>query len=136
MLVTDNTNCTENPIPRNEVARPRSQFYIDVFMSDLYIPTIGPSIFCCIAFADRLWEYKNRSQIHECINWERGRAVSFLGIFVSNFRDSAFGVCMPNQQPVVKFSGIMLRSREYQIVKMAHADLPPPRPPAVLDKFS
>ncbi len=28
----------------------------------------------------------NRSQIHECRNWERGRAVSFLGIFVSNFQ--------------------------------------------------
>ena len=25
-------------------------------------------------------------------NWERGRAVSFLGIFVSNFRYSAFAV--------------------------------------------
>ncbi len=28
----------------------------------------------------------NRSQKHDCKNWERGRAVSFLGIFVSNFR--------------------------------------------------
>ncbi len=27
----------------------------------------------------------NRSQTHKCENWERGRAVSFLGIFVSNF---------------------------------------------------
>ncbi len=35
------------------------------------------------------WEYINRSQIHECRNWERGHAVSFLGIFVSNFRYSA-----------------------------------------------
>jgi len=35
-----------------------------------------------------LWlsrEYRNRSQIHECRNWEQGRAVSFLG-FVSNFQ--------------------------------------------------
>jgi hypothetical protein len=28
--------------------------------------------------ADRSGEYINRSQIHECRNWERGRAVSFL----------------------------------------------------------
>ncbi len=31
----------------------------------------------------------NPSQIHECRSWERGRAVSFLEIFVSNFRYSA-----------------------------------------------
>jgi hypothetical protein len=44
------------------------------------------------AFADRLWEYVNRPQIHECRNWERGRAVSFMGIFVSNFWYSALAV--------------------------------------------
>jgi hypothetical protein len=27
----------------------------------------------------RAWEYINPSQIHECRNWERGHAVSFLG---------------------------------------------------------
>ncbi len=31
-------------------------------------------------------------RIHECGNWKRGRAVSFLGIFVSNFRYSVFAV--------------------------------------------
>jgi hypothetical protein len=31
-------------IPRNETARPRSQFYIHVSVSDLYIPMIGPPI--------------------------------------------------------------------------------------------
>ncbi len=31
----------------------------------------------------------NHSHIHECRNWERGRSVSFLGIYVSNFRYSA-----------------------------------------------
>jgi hypothetical protein len=35
---------------------------------------------------------KNRSQIHKCNNWERDRAVSFLGICVSNFRYSVFAV--------------------------------------------
>ncbi len=30
----------------------------------------------------------NRSQIHECRNWERGRAVSFLRIYKSDFRYS------------------------------------------------
>jgi hypothetical protein len=41
--------------------------YIHVYVSDLYIPRIGLP-----------WEYINCSQIHECENWERGRAVSFL----------------------------------------------------------
>ncbi len=36
-----------------------------------------------------MYEYKNCSQIHECGNWERGRAVSFLGVHVLNFRYSA-----------------------------------------------
>ncbi len=31
--------------------------------------------------------------IHECRNWERGRAVSFLGFFVSNFSYSVFAAC-------------------------------------------
>jgi hypothetical protein len=31
--------------------------------------------------------------VHECRNWEGGRAVSFLKIFVSNFRYSVFAVC-------------------------------------------
>ncbi len=45
-----------------------------------------------VCVADRLWEYVNRSQIHECRNWKRGRAVSFMGIFVSNFWYSALAV--------------------------------------------
>ncbi len=32
----------ETYIPRNEIAQPRSQFYVQVAVSDLYIPTIGP----------------------------------------------------------------------------------------------
>jgi len=35
---------------------------------------------------DRSWKYKNRSQLR---NWERGHAVSFLGIYVSHFWYSA-----------------------------------------------
>ncbi len=31
------------------------------------------------------WEYMNRSQKHECRNWDCGRAVPFLGIFVFKY---------------------------------------------------
>ncbi len=36
-------------------------------------------------WADRSWEHINRSQTHECGNWDCGRAIPFLGIFVSEF---------------------------------------------------
>ncbi len=34
------------------------------------------------------WEYINHSRIHEFRNWEQGRPVLFLEIYVSNFRYS------------------------------------------------
>ncbi len=37
-------------------------------------------------------EYINSSQTHECGNWDCGRAIPFLGIFVSNFRYWLFAV--------------------------------------------
>jgi hypothetical protein len=60
-------------------------FHIHVSVIDLYIPKIGPHIFLQEK-ANRSWEYINRSQAHECGNWDCGRAIPFLGIFVSNFR--------------------------------------------------
>jgi hypothetical protein len=60
--------------------------HIHVAVSDLHIPKIAAKK------VDRSLEYINRSQIHECRNLQRGRAVSFLGIIVSNFRYSAFAV--------------------------------------------
>jgi hypothetical protein len=53
-------------------------FHIHVSVSNLNIPMIGPHILM--------------QQIHECRYWERGRAVSFLGIFVSIFRYSVYAV--------------------------------------------
>jgi hypothetical protein len=67
-------------------------FCIHISLWAIYIFPRSVRFFCCIAFADWSWEYINRSQIHKYINWERGRAVSFLEIFVSNFRCSAFAV--------------------------------------------
>jgi hypothetical protein len=57
-------------IPRNKTVLP---------VSDLYIPRIGLLI---LLQPKRQTDPGNLncSQIHECRNWERGRAVSFLGI--------------------------------------------------------
>ncbi len=49
-------------------------------------------IFPAAELADRWWEYINCSQTHECGNWDCGRAIPFLGIFVSNFRYWFFAV--------------------------------------------
>ncbi len=65
-------------------------FFIHVSVSGLYIPTIGPPILLyCDWWTDR-GEYINHSQIHEFRNWERGRTVSFLGIFVFEFSAQCF----------------------------------------------
>jgi hypothetical protein len=69
-------------------------FCSHVTVSDLCNPMICPPILLYCVWAPIVGIYTvNRSQIHECRNWERGRTVSFPGIFGSNFRDSAFAVC-------------------------------------------
>ncbi len=89
-------NKFETNIPTKETARPLPNFHIHVSLSDLYIPTNGyPTygIFCSKVGGPIVeLQYITRSQKHECGNWERGRAVSFLVIFVSNFRYSVFAV--------------------------------------------
>jgi hypothetical protein len=61
----------------------------------LYIPTIGLPFLLQIKKMDWSWEYTNRSQIHECGNWERGCAVSFLGIH----KPDLFAVYCPTSPP-------------------------------------
>jgi hypothetical protein len=83
-------------IPINETARPRFPFPHSCNCERLYIPTIGqPILLLQDRRNDRKNIYINRSQIHECRNWKRGCAVSFLGIMVSDFRYSVFAACVP-----------------------------------------
>ncbi len=72
-------HCNENPIYVFLIWEIRGlslNVYIHVSMSDLYIPRIGPHFSCS---SDRWWEYKNRSQTHECGNWDCGHAIPFSG---------------------------------------------------------
>ncbi len=48
--------------------------------------------FSAAEYANGSGEYINRTQKHENRNWDYGRAVPFLGIYVSNFRYSIFAV--------------------------------------------
>ncbi len=76
-------------IPRKGITRPQSRFPHSCF----HIPMIGPPIFLQ---QNRQIDRGNinRAQKHECTrrNWDWGRAVSFLGIFVSNFLYTVFAV--------------------------------------------
>jgi hypothetical protein len=58
----------------------------NAYISRIRIRTISLPILLQV---DLSWEYINRSEIHECGNWERNRAVSFLGIHKSNLLCSA-----------------------------------------------
>ncbi len=52
--------------------------YIHVSVIDLYIPRISLSIFAAAKSVDRSWKYINRSQTHECRNWDWGLAVQCI----------------------------------------------------------
>ncbi len=79
-------------IHRNETAWPcyfgnriinvlSPSFQIHVSVSDLYIPRIGlPILMQPNRRIRSILGIINRAQIHDCRNWERGRAVPFLGI--------------------------------------------------------
>ncbi len=57
-----------------------------------------PTYFPAAEQADRSEEYINRSQKHECKNWDCSHAVPFLGIFASNFRYCVFAVQIQSMQ--------------------------------------
>jgi hypothetical protein len=71
------THCTKNSkhkFPEMKLHGLVPYFYIHVPSHDIYIPMIGPRR------TDRSWEYINRSQIHECGNWETEHYNSVLEI--------------------------------------------------------
>jgi hypothetical protein len=55
----------------------------------IYIFPISICLFCGRKYVDRSWEYINRSQTHECGNWDWGRTIPRKGIHKWYFRCSA-----------------------------------------------
>ncbi len=79
---------------RNCAAWVLCNFHIHVSVSDLYISTFGPPIFLQQnRQPDQRNTYINRSQKHECRNWDCSHAAPFLGIFFSNLWYCVFVVC-------------------------------------------
>jgi hypothetical protein len=80
--------------PEKELRALSHNFHIHVSVSDLYIPTsVPPTVLSFSRIGRKIREYINRSQKHECRNWDCSRAVPFLGIFISNFQYCVFAVC-------------------------------------------
>ncbi len=62
-------------------------------------------LFCCRKYVDRSWEYINRSQTHECGNWDWGRAIPIrkefiTGIFVAVHAVFKEGAVLPVLQGI------------------------------------
>ncbi len=90
-------HCKENPIHVVlfwELRGISSSFHIHVSVSDLCIPRIGPHISCSRIGRSILGICINYFQTHDCGNWDFGRAIPFLGIFVSKFWYQFFAVCI------------------------------------------
>ncbi len=69
----------ETNIPRKGIARPQSQFPHSC-VCERFIYFHNRSAYSAAGkYVDRLWEYINRSQTHECGNWDWGCAIPFLG---------------------------------------------------------
>jgi len=85
MLSDSEVHCNENPIYVFLFCELRGLGPVHVSVSDLYIPRIGPHI-SWSRIGRSIVKYINHSQTHEFENWDCGRAIPFLGIFVSNCR--------------------------------------------------
>ncbi len=79
---------TNTVFPEMKLLRPRSQF-LHPCICEWFIYTHDRSAYMPAAkFEDQSWEYINRSQKHECGNWKRGRADSYLRFHKSDLVSS------------------------------------------------
>jgi hypothetical protein len=67
-------------IPGKGTERPQSPFPHACVCKRFIYSHDRSTYFPAAEYADRWWEYINRTQKHECRTWDCGRAVPFLGI--------------------------------------------------------
>ncbi len=84
-----NTENSKQIFPEKELCRPQSQFPHSCVLWAIYIFPHRFAYSATGTCVDWSWEYINRSQTHECGNWDWGHATPFLGIRKWDFRYSA-----------------------------------------------
>ncbi len=98
LLLSHSHLCTATKFPfmysqkMNFSRPPQSPFPHSCVCERFIYPQDRSAYFPATEQADRSWDYINRLQTHECGNRDGGRAIHFLGIFVSNFRYCVFAV--------------------------------------------
>jgi hypothetical protein len=94
VMYSQKWNCAASLFPKHNynVKSPNSYTYRCV--RDLIFPG-SVCLFAAAKYVDRSWEYKNRSQTHECGNWDWDRAIPRKGIHKWDFRCRAadFLIC-------------------------------------------
>jgi hypothetical protein len=125
-------HCKE-PIPkiRNKFSQKRNKYSqkwncaatvsISKFLCLLAIYIFPPSIslFYSRKYVDRSWEYINRSQTHECGNWDWGRAIPRKGIHKWHFLCSVVYLCL---QTAVNLSACIMSTVSFSLGHLTIAD--------------
>ncbi len=85
-------HCKENPIYAltEKKLRGLSPNFPFMYLWVTYILPRSVHLFSCSRPILGVYSKINRSQKHECRNWDCGLAISFLEIFISNFRYTIF----------------------------------------------
>jgi hypothetical protein len=92
-----------------------------MFLWAIYIFPWSVCLFCCRKIeGPRTWEYIDRSQTHECGNWDWGNAIPFLGIHKSKF------LCSVQLQ--ITLVAVHSRFSSFRIVNSTMACLMPMHP--------
>jgi hypothetical protein len=82
-LQRHNTENLKRIFPERELRSLNTNFHIHVAVSDLIYSHNRSAYSAAGKNVNRSWEYINRSQTHECGNWDWGRAIPFLGIYIN-----------------------------------------------------
>ncbi len=95
-----------------------------IYLWEIFIFPGSVCLFWCRKYVDRSWEYINRSQIHECGNWDWGRAIPRKGIHKWDLLCSvAYPVALFFSQEIIYFKPLS-RLAVYANIRNKDASIP------------